>query len=124
MFSMKVYRVEQRHYGHGPYIVPIEAYPSPEDDDNYYEACRIAGILCQDHSGSSEHPPPRDITPAYYCAFELRADLDRWFADHIDTLREGDLTLRVYETEDYYLDIWGQVTFRKDSAKTLTTETI
>lgn len=122
---MKVYRVEHRTYGHGPYLVPVDNYPeSGEDDTAYYDAVALSGKLCSDHAFSDEHPPPTLIYPNEVCAFESRQDLDRWFDGWHDYLRVVGYIVRVYETAKPRFDRWGQVTFPKTSAKALTTESI
>lgn len=126
---MRVYRVEHRTYGHGPYVVPLSAYECGafcddkcEHDQAYDEACRVSGRLCRDHSLNKDHPPPKMIARDYFCAFDSREALDTWFDGHADILHEAGFIVRVYKADKVVPDTLGQVVFRKTSAKALTTE--
>lgn len=117
---MRIYRIEDKHTGNGPYQGD-KYFNDPRQNDMGYS-----------HSNDSHPSMWRDCTynyttarydkSSYYCGF---SDIDRlltWFSGWLKTLRRNGYTIAVYECDDeYVIDGRYQTVFVKDAAMRIET---
>jgi hypothetical protein len=115
---MKIYRVQHKEYGYGPYSY---LWNNIEGCDEYL---KIRAEIIDDHSNISTHPAPCDddmksfLYGKYYYGFESLEMLHNWFSGWLQTLYKFGFKIYELEVDSEYVEFGSkQVAFIKSQAR-------
>lgn len=123
---MRVYRVEHKTTGDGPYRYDCDA------SDYYTERLnQLSDKISTAHDCPIKHPTVTkevgndNFTANHYCGFETYNAYRSWFAGFFKDLHDHDFVLRIYEVNTEHI-LFGnrQLAFIKQEAKLIQTRDI